>query len=67
MSISTFNVSGMTCGHCAGSVTEGLTGLAGVENVEVDVAAGLVKISSTGQIDEAAVREAVAEAGYAVV
>ncbi|MBR7195188.1 heavy-metal-associated domain-containing protein [Gordonia sp. SCSIO 19800] len=46
MSTSTVIVSGMTCGHCAASVREEVGALAGVTDVDVDVASGRVTISS---------------------
>ena len=36
----TVNVSGMTCGHCASSVTEELSEIPGVTSVDVDLHAG---------------------------
>lgn len=61
-----YAVSGMTCGHCATSVTDELNKVAGVETVAVDVAAGTVTIGSAAALDEAAIRAAVDEAGYAL-
>jgi copper chaperone len=64
---STYTVKGMTCGHCVQSVTEEVSEVAGVRGVEVDLASGRVTVSSEQQVDDAAVRAAVAEAGYEVV
>ena len=69
MTTTTITVSGMTCGHCVASVTEELSGLAGVSDVAVDLHAGAdspVTITSSSVLDPAAVEAAVAEAGYAV-
>ncbi|MBP0644918.1 heavy-metal-associated domain-containing protein, partial [Mycobacterium tuberculosis] len=33
----TFTVSGMTCGHCVASVEEEVSGIPGVQSVEVDL------------------------------
>lgn len=60
----TFTVSGMTCGHCVASVTEEVSELAGVENVDIDLATGSVTITSTTPLEDDAVRAAVEEAGY---
>ena len=63
----TYGVTGMTCGHCVGSVTEELKSLPGVEDVSVDLNAGgtsKVTVVSEGALDESAVREAVDDAGY---
>lgn len=59
-----YTVTGMTCGHCAASVTSELEQVAGVAAVAVDVAAGTVTIGSTAALDEDAVRAAIDEAGY---
>jgi copper chaperone len=62
----TFQVAGMTCGHCVASVTEELTELSGVERVDVELASGAVTVTSAGPLDRADVRAAVEEAGYAL-
>jgi copper chaperone CopZ len=62
----TWPVSGMTCGHCTGAVTEELERIAGVERVVVDLAAGTATVSSARPIGEPEVRAAVEEAGYAL-
>ncbi len=62
----TYTVTGMTCGHCVNAVTTELSKLPGVEAVEVDLATGAVGVESTQPLDDAAVREAVDEAGYAL-
>jgi copper chaperone len=66
----TYNVTGMTCGHCASAVTEELTKLPGVRDVTIDlVAAGTspVHVISDTPLDDAQVRSAVDEAGYELV
>ena len=63
----TYGVTGMTCGHCVGAVTEDLRTLPGVQDVSVDLNAGgtsAVTVTSGGVLDEAAVRAAIDEAGY---
>ncbi|KHL69002.1 MULTISPECIES: heavy-metal-associated domain-containing protein [Pseudomonas] len=55
-------VEGMTCGNCAKHVDEALRPLAGVQNVEVDLAGGRVRI--TGDADSAALIAALDDAGY---
>ena len=61
---STWTVTGMTCGHCAASVTEEITEIDGVEGVEVDVPTGQVTVTSAAPLDAAAVKAAVEESGY---
>ena len=60
----TWPVSGMTCGHCVGAVTEELERIEGVERATVDLASGTATISSPRPVSEAEVRAAVEEAGY---
>ncbi|WP_060883002.1 heavy-metal-associated domain-containing protein [Streptomyces caniscabiei] len=60
-----FTVSGMSCGHCAASVTEEVVVVPGVTEVDVDVRAGLVTVRGE-TADDAAVRAAIVEAGYEV-
>lgn len=63
----TFTVTGMTCGHCASSVREEISEIAGVEGVEVVVDSGAVTVTSAAPIERSAVDAAVTEAGYALV
>jgi copper ion binding protein len=63
---STYTVTGMTCGHCVASVTEEVQEIDGVEQVKVALETGAVTVTSTQPLDDAAVRAAVEEAGYAL-
>ena len=67
MTSTEYTVRGMTCGHCASAGTEGVTKIAGVTDVDVDVAGGRVTIRSAGPVTDEAVAAAVDEAGYQVV
>ena len=60
----TYNVTGMTCGDCVQAVTDELTALAGVSDVQVSLADGAVTVTSAGPLDPADVAAAVDEAGY---
>ena len=40
MSTTSVTVSGMTCGHCSGAVTQELSDVPGVTHVEVDLVPG---------------------------
>lgn len=67
MTTTTYSVTGMTCGHCTAAVTEELSKLSGVNEVTVDLNAGgtsAVHVTSEAALDDAAVREAIDEAGY---
>jgi copper chaperone CopZ len=63
---STWHVTGMTCGHCATSVTEELLEVDGIQSVDVALDSGEVTVVSSGPVDPAAVAAAVDEAGYAL-
>lgn len=65
MSARSYRVNGMTCGHCQQAIEEDVGALTGVTGVEVDLDGGVVTV--TGEVDDAAVRAAVDEAGYEVV
>lgn len=59
-----YEVTGMTCGHCEGAVTDELSALTGVTSVKAEAATGRVTVVSQVPLDEDAVRAAVDEAGY---
>ncbi len=61
---STYTVRGMTCAHCAASVSEEVGEIPGVESVEVVLETGALTMTSDESVDDAAVKAAVEEAGY---
>lgn len=63
----TYDVTGMTCGHCESAVREEVGQLPGVSSVEVSAETGVLTIASDAPLDDAAVVAAVDEAGYAAV
>ncbi|MFC4111050.1 heavy-metal-associated domain-containing protein [Nonomuraea zeae] len=67
MSSATYTVSGMTCGHCVGSVKSEVGKIAGVTGVDVDLATDKVTVTANESVEEARVRDAVEEAGYELV
>ena len=65
----TLPVKGMTCGHCVQAVTYELTQIKGVHDVAVELVpdgTSRVTVTSAAPLDDAAVRAAIDEAGYAV-
>jgi copper chaperone len=54
----------MTCDHCASAVRAEISRLTGVAGVDVDVAAGTVRISGDPVPGDAQLPGAVEEAGY---
>ncbi|MFJ4685921.1 heavy-metal-associated domain-containing protein [Streptomyces sp. NPDC091377] len=59
-----YQVTGMTCGHCEGAVSEEISRIAGVSSVQAVAKSGEVTVVSAAPLDEEAVRAAVDEAGY---
>lgn len=60
----TISIEGMMCQHCVAHVTKALTGVAGVESVEVSLENNNAVV--VGSADDKALKEAVTEAGYKV-
>ncbi|MBO3746058.1 heavy-metal-associated domain-containing protein [Streptosporangiaceae bacterium NEAU-GS5] len=67
MSVATFTVTGMTCGHCVSSVKEEVAEVSGVTGVEVDLATGLLTVESDAPVEPGQIAAAVGAAGYQVV
>ena len=59
----TYTVPGMSCGHCKASVTEEVSAVSGVEAVDVDLETKLVTVRGES-LDDATLREAIADAGF---
>jgi copper chaperone len=59
-----FNVQGMSCGHCVQAVTNAVKAVDPAAEVKVDLATGKVEVQS--EQDRAALAKAIAEEGYTV-
>lgn len=59
-----YQVSGMSCGHCEGSVSGEISEIAGVTSVKAVASTGEVTVVSEAALDVEAVRAAVDEAGF---
>ncbi|MCQ4150442.1 heavy-metal-associated domain-containing protein [Rhodococcus qingshengii] len=62
----TFAVTGLTCGHCVGAVTDELRALPGVSEVDIDLVAGgvsTVTVTASAPLTEEQVTAALDEAG----
>ena len=66
MPTTSYVVTGMTCDHCVHAVTEEVSGLAGVDDVTVDLTSGRLTVTSANEIPYTAGAAAVDEAGYAL-
>jgi copper chaperone len=70
MTTTRISIDGMTCNHCVDAVTEELTSIAGVQQVEIELNKGGIStatVTSAGTLEPEQIGEAVAEAGYLVV
>ena len=66
----TYHVAGMTCAHCVQAVTDEVSALPGVRDVDIELFAGgtsVVTVVSSPPLPEQTVRDAIAEAGYELV
>ena len=60
-----YTIVGMTCEHCVMSVREEVTEIAGIDAVDVDLASAQLRVRGMN-VSDAAVADAVADAGYEV-
>lgn len=60
----TFNVQGMSCGHCVGAVTQAVKAVDPKAEVKVDLGSGKVEVQSDR--DREAIAQAIREEGYTV-
>ncbi|MET8144337.1 heavy metal-associated domain-containing protein [Sphaerisporangium sp. NPDC005288] len=67
MATATYRVNGMTCGHCVSAVTVEVTKIPGVTDVQVDLQAATVTVTSDRPVESPMVEAAVDEAGYELV
>jgi len=63
---SQYVVSGMHCGHCVNSVTEEVSAVSEVTDVEVDLDSGRLTVVSNTEIPLQSIEAAVDEAGYSL-
>ena len=60
-------VEGMSCGHCVNHVKTALEELNGVNSASVDLNSKTAVIEASGEVDDAAIKAAIEDAGYEVV
>ena len=66
MTIQTFPVTGLTCGHCVGAITSELSVLAGVADVQIDLVVdgtSTVRVTADKALTDDEVAVALDEAG----
>lgn len=61
----TYDVEGMTCGHCKAAVEAEISALEGIDDVQVDLDRGRVTVRGE-TVDDEAIAAAVDEAGYSI-
>jgi copper ion binding protein len=64
MTESTYLVGGMSCGHCAASVSEEVGKLRGVRDIDVDVETRRLVVTSEAPLPVEQITHAVQEAGF---
>ena len=57
-------VNGMMCAHCEAHVKKALEAIEGIDSVVASHEENLVTITASKDVDEAAIKAAVTEAGY---
>lgn len=67
MTTTTFEVPGMTCGHCKGAVTDELSKINGVTAVDVDLDTKKVSFESDVAVEWQIIVDAIDEAGFEAV
>ena len=63
----TFEIKGMTCGHCEGRVTTEIMTIPGVTEVIASAEKANVTVESEAEISQESIELAVQRAGYSVV
>lgn len=58
-----YSVPGVSCGHCRTAITSEVSRVAGVSAIDVDLERKVVTVTGAG-LNEAAIRDAIDEAGY---
>ena len=64
MTTNSYDVTGMSCGHCEAAIRDEVSQIPNINEIEVSAATGRLVVSADGLIDDAAVIDAVDEAGY---
>ena len=60
-------IEGMMCGHCTGRVQKALEAVEGVGSVVMSLEEKTAAVEMSGEVADAALKEAVAQAGYEVI
>ncbi len=66
MTVITYNVPNISCGHCVHTIQTELTGVPGIHRVQVDQAARRVEVEFDAPATDEGLRRALAEIDYPV-
>jgi len=64
--MATVKINGMRCGHCVSAVTGALSGLEGVDNVNVDLEKGEATYDEATPVPIEKIKEAISATGFEV-
>ncbi len=64
MTEQTYRVPDVSCEHCVRAITDELTKLPGIANVDVNLDSKLVTVRHDDSVTDDQIREGIAEAGY---
>jgi copper chaperone len=62
----TYRVPDVSCQHCVRAITEELRKIAGIQEIEVDLAQKIVRVVSEEQVPKEAIRNGIEAAGYTI-
>ncbi|TVQ97908.1 MAG: copper chaperone [Desulfovibrionales bacterium] len=62
--MTTIKVAGMSCQHCVNAVTKALSGIDGIQDVEVSLEKGEARFTEAKPVSQDALREALKKAGH---
>lgn len=65
--MATIKIKGMSCGHCVGAVTGALSGLEGIDNVNVDLIKAEATYDESTPVPIEKIKEAISAIGFEVV
>ncbi|HDQ39756.1 MAG TPA: copper chaperone [Desulfonatronum sp.] len=64
--MTTITIKGMSCQHCVSAVTKALSGIDGIQDVQVSLEKDQATFTETRPVDPEVIRTAVKKAGYEV-
>lgn len=62
--MTTIKVTGMSCQHCVNAVTKALSGIEGIQDVQVSLEKGEARFTEAKPVSRDVIREALKKAGH---